>query len=144
MESNSSDVAGGVPTLVGGTAIVLAFFLPMIRGCGFADASAAQVASEYPEYYLYIVVGLVALVAGIVMLIAAGSWQYVTAGIAGTAGLLHLVARTIHVKANDDFGMLEPLVGYYVLILGFAFLCVYPWIAWARFRAGRAQETDGW
>lgn len=135
MSTEPNKAAAGAPGLVAGVIAVLGFFLPMVRGCGFADASAAQIASESPEYYLYIIAGGVGIVTGVLLLIKVSTPAFIAQGIGGGLAFLHLVIQTIRVKAEDDMGIIEPLVGYYVLLLALGVLAIYPWIGLATSRS---------
>ena len=141
MKEAQNKTAAGGPGLAAGALVVMGFFLPMVRGCGLADVSAAQIATEYPEYYLYIVAGIVGIGTGVFLLFKVIAPLFIIQGVAGGLAFLHLVIQSFRIKANDDLGMIDPLGGYFVLLVSLGFLAVYPWIGWATSRAGGGESA---
>jgi len=70
---------GGV-SLGGGGLILLAFFLPMFRGCDRFDVTGFQAAAKAPVLYAPLLVGLLALLAGFALLRLRRHWLPIAVG----------------------------------------------------------------
>ena len=123
-QGNSKGIAGAV--IAAGALIVIGFFLPVISACGI-QFNGPEVAGEEPEYWLYLAVGVAVAVCGLMGFGAVGALRL--AAIVAIATLGHMIFRTIQASQNDAIGILTPLVGYYVTLLGLLVTAVAPWFA---------------
>jgi len=108
---------GGISLGAGGL-IVLAFFLPMFRGCGRFDVTGFQAATQAPALYAPLVVGLLALLAGLVLLRSVRRWLPLATGAAALLVLAQLLVQSIRYALDPDFRGVKPLVGFWVLFAG--------------------------
>jgi len=115
---------GGISLGAGGL-IVLAFFLPMFRGCGRFDVTGFQAATKAPTLYAPLLVGLLALLAGLVLLRFAKRWVPLVTGAAALLVLVQLLVQSIRYALDPDFRGVKPLVGFWVLFGGLLALIAY-------------------
>jgi len=115
-----------------GAVVVVAFFLPMVRGCG-AEVSAYRATQVNPLFWLYLLAGLGLVGCGLALFRRAR--RGVLALASGVAALPfgHLVYKSARELIGG--GELEPLVGYWLLLFSLGFGAVFPWVA----RRGIAQ-----
>jgi hypothetical protein len=116
---------GGVG-LGAGAVIVLAFFLPMFRGCGRFDVTGFQAAAKAPVLYAPLLVGLLALLAGFALLRLRRPWIPIAVGAMAMLALLQLLVQSIRYTMNPDFRGVRPLIGFWLLFLGLFALVAYP------------------
>lgn len=115
---------GGISLGAGGL-IVLAFFLPMFRGCGRFDVTGFQAATKAPTLYAPLAVGLLALLAGLVLLRYARRWVPLVTGAAALLVLVQLLVQSIRYALDPDFRGVKPLIGFWVLFVGLIALIAY-------------------
>lgn len=132
-QGNAKGIAGVV--IVAGVLIVIGFCLPVISACGMR-LSGPDVAGEAAEYWLYLAVGVLVVVCGLAGLGAIGVLRF--AAMVAIGALCHMLFRTIQASQDDALGILTPLVGYYVILLGLLVTAVAPWFA----RAPAADPYD--
>jgi hypothetical protein len=116
---------GGIGLGAGGL-IVLAFFLPMFRGCGRFDVTGFQAATQAPALYAPLGVGLLALLAGLVLLRVARRWVSLAAGAVALLVLIQLLVQSVRYALDPDFRGVKPLAGFWLLLLGLLVLIAYP------------------
>ncbi len=116
---------GGI-SLGGGGLIVLAFFLPMFRGCGRFDVTGFQAAAKAPVLYAPLLVGLLALLAGFALLRLRRPWLPIAVGAMALLALLQLLVQSVRYAMNPDFRGVKPLIGFWLLFLGLSALVAYP------------------
>jgi len=116
---------GGIG-LGAGCVIVLAFFLPMFRGCGRFDVTGFQAAAKAPVLYAPLLVGLLALLAGFALLRLRRHWISIAVGATALLALLQLLLQSIRYAMDPDFRGVKPLIGFWLLFLGLFALVAYP------------------
>jgi len=110
----------------GGLIVVVAFFLPMVRGCG-AEVSAYKATQVNGWFWMYFAAGVALLACGVVLFKITRVLLLYLASAASLPPLLHLVYKSY--KELTSGGELEPLVGYWLLLFSLLFGAVYPWVA---------------
>ncbi len=116
---------GGISLGAGGL-IVLAFFLPMFRGCGRFDVTGLQAATKESTLYAPLLVGLLALLAGLVLLRLRRLWIPIAVGAMALLALLQLLVQSVRYALNPDFRGVKPLIGFWLLFIGLCVLIAYP------------------
>jgi len=109
-----------------GMVVVVAFWLPMVRGCG-AEVSAYQATQVNKIFWLYLVAGVTLIGCGAALFRASKPKLLIIASAAAALPFLHLLYKSI-IELTDG-GEMEPLVGYWLMIFSLAFGSIFPWFA---------------
>ena len=134
MKAKGAATTEGGLSLGAGSLIVLAFFLPMFRGCGRFDCTGFQAAQRAPVLYVSLLTGILAILAGLALLRAARRWHLIVEGAAAALALLQLAVQSIRYRLDPDFRGVQPLIGFWLLFLGLGILASYPWYVLLRGR----------
>jgi hypothetical protein len=109
-----------------GAVVVVAFFLPMVRGCD-AEVSAYRATQVNTLFWFYLLAGLALVGCGLALFRRARRGLLALSSGIAALPFGHLVYKSV--KVITEGVELEPLVGYWLLLFSLGFATVFPWIA---------------
>lgn len=121
-----------------GAVVVVAFFLPMVRGCG-AEVSAFKATQVNALFWLYLAAGIALVACGVALFRTARRGLLALASGAAAFPFAHLLYKSA--RELTDGGELEPLVGYWLLLFSLGFATIFPWVAMRNVVRAAARGT---
>ena len=109
-----------------GMVVVVAFWLPMVRGCG-AEVSAYQATQVNQLFWLYLLAGVALIACGLALFKLSKVVLLTIASAASAVPFLHLLYESF-IELTDG-GEIEPLVGYWLMLFSLGLGAVFPWFA---------------
>ncbi len=109
-----------------GLVVVVAFWLPMVRGCG-AEVSAYQATQVNKLFWLYLLAGVALVACGAALFRLAKPLLLHIASAIAAVPFGHLLYKS-GIELTEG-GEMEPLVGYWLMLFSLAFGTVFPWFA---------------
>ena len=109
-----------------GMVVAVAFWLPMVRGCG-AEVSAYQATQVNKLFWLYLLAGIGLMVCGLALFKLSKLLLLYVASAMAAVPFGHLLYKSF-IELTDG-GEIEPLVGYWLMLFSLAFGTVFPWFA---------------
>ena len=118
-----------------GMVVTVAFWLPMVRGCG-AEVSAYQATQVNKVFWLYMLAGVALIACGLALFKLAKLALLYIASAAAAVPFLHLLYKSF-IELTEG-GEIEPLVGYWLMLFSLGFGTIFPWFA----RRSMAQDAQ--
>ena len=109
-----------------GMVVLVAFWLPMVRGCG-AEVSAYQATQVNKIFWLYLLAGVALIGCGLALFKLTKLGLLYLASAFSSLPFVHLLYKSF-IELTEG-GELEPLVGYWLMLFSLCFGTIFPWFA---------------